>query len=72
MALGKYNVRCNALLPGTILTQLNEEDLVEGGEKRKYMDGRCALGRVGVPQVSFWGCVFVVSLFFSFLLVFIG
>jgi len=52
VALGKYNIRCNALLPGTILTQLNEEDLKEGGEKRAYMDGRCALGRVGVPSVS--------------------
>jgi len=52
VALGKYGIRCNALLPGTILTQLNEEDLKEGGDKRGYMDGRCALGRVGVPSVS--------------------
>jgi NAD(P)-dependent dehydrogenase (short-subunit alcohol dehydrogenase family) len=26
-ALGKYGIRCNALLPGTIRTQLNEEDM---------------------------------------------
>ena len=52
VALGKYGIRCNALLPGTILTQLNERDLEAGGDKRKYMDGRCALGRVGVPEVS--------------------
>jgi L-rhamnose 1-dehydrogenase len=29
-ALGKYNIRCNALLPGTIRTQLNDEDLRDG------------------------------------------
>lgn len=46
VALGKYNVRCNALLPGTIRTQLNEEDLADE-EKRKYMDGRIPLGRTG-------------------------
>jgi L-rhamnose 1-dehydrogenase len=38
-ALGKYNIRCNALLPGTIKTQLNEKDL----------EGRIPLGRTGVP-----------------------
>src|ERR1700712_2051862 len=49
VALGKYNIRCNALLPGTIRTQLNEEDLAND-EKRKYMEGRIPLGRTGVPQ----------------------
>lgn len=48
-ALGKYNIRCNALLPGTIKTQLNEKDL-EDEEKRKYMEGRIPLGRTGVPN----------------------
>ncbi|KAF3041700.1 L-rhamnose-1-dehydrogenase [Didymella heteroderae] len=48
-ALGKYNIRCNALLPGTIKTQLNEKDL-EDNEKRKYMEGRIPLGRTGVPS----------------------
>ncbi|PVI08339.1 3-oxoacyl-reductase [Periconia macrospinosa] len=48
-ALGKYNIRCNALLPGTIKTQLNEKDL-EDEDKRKYMEGRIPLGRTGVPQ----------------------
>lgn len=47
-ALGQYNIRCNALLPGTIKTQLNEKDL-EDDEKRKYMEGRIPLGRTGVP-----------------------
>ncbi|KAH9880765.1 L-rhamnose-1-dehydrogenase [Plenodomus lingam] len=47
-ALGKYGIRCNALLPGTIRTQLNEEDLRDE-EKRRYMEGRIPLGRTGVP-----------------------
>lgn len=49
-ALGKYNIRCNALLPGTIRTQLNAEDLAEGTEKKKYMEGRIPLGRLGKPD----------------------
>ena len=59
-ALGKYNIRCNALLPGTIKTQLNERDLEDEG-KRRYMEGRIPLGRTGVtadlagPAV-FLGC----------------
>lgn len=46
VALGKYGVRCNALLPGTIETQLNEEDLANE-EKRTYAEGRIPLGRTG-------------------------
>ena len=46
VSLGKYNIRCNALLPGTIKTQLNEEDLRDEG-KRRYMEGRIPLGRTG-------------------------
>ncbi|ROV91376.1 hypothetical protein VMCG_09661 [Cytospora schulzeri] len=46
VALGKYGVRCNALLPGTIRTQLNDEDLADEG-KRSYMEGRIPLGRTG-------------------------
>ncbi|KIW99792.1 uncharacterized protein Z518_10720 [Rhinocladiella mackenziei CBS 650.93] len=49
-ALGKYHIRCNALLPGTIRTQLNDEDLADGTEKKKYMEGRIPLGRLGKPE----------------------
>ncbi|PLB36051.1 SDR family NAD(P)-dependent oxidoreductase [Aspergillus candidus] len=45
-ALGKYGIRCNALLPGTIRTQLNDADMADP-EKRKYMEGRIPLGRLG-------------------------
>ncbi|KAF1971638.1 short-chain dehydrogenase/reductase-like protein SDR [Bimuria novae-zelandiae CBS 107.79] len=59
-ALGKHGIRCNALLPGTIKTQLNDKDL-ENEEKRKYMEGRIPLGRTGVPgdlagPAVFLGC----------------
>ena len=47
--MGKYKIRCNALLPGTIKTQLNEEDLADE-EKRKYMETRIPLGRTGEPS----------------------
>ncbi|POS80348.1 oxidoreductase ucpA [Diaporthe helianthi] len=46
VALGKYGIRCNALLPGTIRTQLNDEDLADEA-KRTYMEGRIPLGRTG-------------------------
>ena len=49
-ALGKYGIRCNALLPGTIRTQLNDEDLKDGSEKKAYMEGRIPLGRIGKPE----------------------
>ncbi|KAJ6148084.1 hypothetical protein N7497_010066 [Penicillium chrysogenum] len=48
-ALGKYGIRCNALLPGTIRTQLNEEDMKDP-VKRSYMEGRIPLGRLGQPR----------------------
>jgi L-rhamnose 1-dehydrogenase len=48
VALGKHGIRCNALLPGTIKTQLNDKDL-EDPAKRTYMEGRIPLGRTGVP-----------------------
>ncbi|KAL2855136.1 hypothetical protein BJX68DRAFT_23345 [Aspergillus pseudodeflectus] len=60
VALGKYNIRCNALLPGTIRTQLNDEDMSDP-VKRAYMEGRIPLGRLGQPRdlagpAVFLGC----------------
>ncbi|KAF2493612.1 short-chain dehydrogenase/reductase-like protein sdr [Lophium mytilinum] len=59
-ALGKYNIRCNALLPGTVRTQLNEVDLADDG-KRKYMEGRIPLGRTGEPRDLAGPAVFLAS-----------
>ncbi len=58
VALGKHGIRCNALLPGTIKTQLNDEDL-NNKEKRKYMEGRIPLGRTGVPEDMVGPAVFL-------------
>jgi L-rhamnose 1-dehydrogenase len=46
VALGKYNIRANAILPGTIDTDINKEDLAND-EKRQSMVKRTALGRLG-------------------------
>ncbi|KAK4543921.1 L-rhamnose-1-dehydrogenase [Oleoguttula mirabilis] len=59
-ALGQYGIRCNALLPGTIRTQLNDEDLADP-EKKKYMDGRIPLGRLGRPHDLAGPAVFLAS-----------
>ncbi|KAI1104379.1 3-oxoacyl-reductase [Jackrogersella minutella] len=60
VALGKHGIRCNALLPGTIRTQLNDEDLADEG-KRSYMEGRIPLGRTGDPRDMAGPAVFLAS-----------
>lgn len=60
VALGKYGIRCNALLPGTIRTQLNDEDLADA-EKRRYMEGRIPLGRTGETKDLAGPAVFLAS-----------
>jgi L-rhamnose 1-dehydrogenase len=60
VALGKYGIRCNALLPGTIRTQLNDEDL-KLEKKRAYMEGRIPLGRLGQPKDMAGPAVFLAS-----------
>lgn len=49
VALGKHGIRCNSVLPGTIETDINREDLADPG-KRSYMEGRIPLGRLGRPD----------------------
>jgi L-rhamnose 1-dehydrogenase len=60
IALGKYNIRCNSVLPGTILTDINKDDLADV-EKRKYMEGRVPLGRLGQPEDLAGPIVFLAS-----------
>ena len=52
VALGQYGIRANAILPGTILTDINKEDL-SNVEKRVGMEKRTCLGRLGRMQLSF-------------------
>lgn len=49
VALGPYGIRCNAVLPGTIETDINKEDLADPS-KRDYMKSRTPLGRLGRPE----------------------
>jgi L-rhamnose 1-dehydrogenase len=60
IALGKHNIRCNSLFPGTILTDINKEDLADQG-KRSYMEGRIPLGRLGQPEDLVGPTVFLAS-----------
>ena len=55
IALGRYGVRCNSVMPGTIATDINRDDLSDP-DKRAYMEGRIPLGRLGEPD-DVAGCV---------------
>lgn len=59
-ALGPFGIRCNALLPGTIRTALNNEDLSDD-EKKKYMEKRIPLQRLGQPEDLAGPAVFLAS-----------
>ncbi|KIW06994.1 uncharacterized protein PV09_02650 [Verruconis gallopava] len=59
-ALGKYGIRCNALLPGTTKTQLAVSDLAKPG-KLKYLEERIPLGRVADPEDMAGPAVFFAS-----------
>ncbi|MBB4154376.1 L-rhamnose 1-dehydrogenase [Sphingomonas jinjuensis] len=60
IALGKHNIRCNSLFPGTILTDINKDDLADV-EKRRYMESRVPLGRLGQPDDLVGPTVFLAS-----------
>jgi L-rhamnose 1-dehydrogenase len=49
VALGRHGIRCNSVMPGTIATDINRDDLADP-EKRRYMEGRIPLGRLGRPE----------------------
>ncbi|CCL99042.1 uncharacterized protein FIBRA_01051 [Fibroporia radiculosa] len=60
IALGKYNIRANAVLPGTIATDINKEDLSDA-VKRENMIKRTVLGRLGAPDDIAGPVVFLAS-----------
>lgn len=60
IALGKHGIRCNAVLPGTIQTDINKEDLSDP-QKRAHMAARVPLGRLGVPEDLAGPVVFLAS-----------
>jgi len=60
ISLGKHGIRCNSVLPGTILTEINKDDLADE-EKRSYMEARTPLGRLGQPEDMVGPIVFMAS-----------
>jgi len=60
IALGPHGIRCNAVLPGTIETAINRDDLADQA-KRDYMAGRIPLGRLGEPEDLVGPIVFLAS-----------
>jgi L-rhamnose 1-dehydrogenase len=60
VALGPHAIRCNAVLPGTIETDINKDDLADP-KKRAYMVSRTPLGRLGVPEDLAGPIVFLAS-----------
>jgi len=60
VALGPYNIRANAILPGTIMTDINKEDLADA-IKRENMVKRTCLGRLGRPDDIAGPAVFLAS-----------
>jgi L-rhamnose 1-dehydrogenase len=49
IALGRHGIRCNAVLPGPIETDINREDLADE-EKRDTFVKRTPLRRIGQPE----------------------
>jgi L-rhamnose 1-dehydrogenase len=60
IALGRHRIRCNALLPGTILTDINKDDLADPA-KRSSMEARVPLGRLGNPEDLVGPTIFLAS-----------
>lgn len=60
IALGRHGIRCNSVLPGTILTEINRDDLADPA-KRARMAARVPLGRLGDPEDVAGPIVFLAS-----------
>lgn len=60
IALGRHGIRCNSVLPGTILTEINKDDLADAA-KRERMTARIPLGRLGESDDLAGPIVFLAS-----------
>jgi L-rhamnose 1-dehydrogenase len=47
IAMGPHGIRCNSVMPGAILTDINRDDLTP--DKLDYFGKRIPLGRIGEP-----------------------
>ena len=60
VALGPHGIRCNSVMPGTVETDINRDDLADPA-KRAYMSARIPLGRLGEPDDLGGPVVFLAS-----------
>lgn len=60
IVLGKHGILVNSLEPGTIITDINREDL-SAEEKKNYMEMRTAVKRLGVPEDMIGPALFLIS-----------
>lgn len=49
IVLGPHGITCNAVLPGSIATDINRADWEQPG-KRAYLESRIPVGRIGQPS----------------------
>jgi L-rhamnose 1-dehydrogenase len=49
IVLGPHGITCNALLPGSVATDINRADWEQPG-KREHLERRIPLGRIGKPR----------------------
>jgi L-rhamnose 1-dehydrogenase len=50
IAAGKYGITANAVLPGTVITDINRKELEAEPELTKYFIKRTPLGRLATPE----------------------
>lgn len=50
IAVGKYGITSNAVLPGTVLTDINRKELIEDKELLDYFIKRTPIGRLATPE----------------------
>ena len=60
IVLGPHGITCNSVLPGTIATDINAEDLADP-HKLRYMQERIPAGRLGRPDDLAGPVVFLAS-----------
>ncbi|KLO17030.1 NAD-P-binding protein [Schizopora paradoxa] len=60
IALGPYNIRTNAILPGTIATDINKDDLADEAKRQSTISRTC-LKRLGTPEDVAGPVVFLAS-----------
>lgn len=60
IALGEHQIRCNALLPGTVRSQLSAEE-INHKDSRERLIAKIPLGRPGEPHDMSGPAVFLAS-----------